>query len=94
VELQRLAKDVSSEQGLPLPADQLDFSYKLFDLNQDGTLTTEELLRALVIDAAVSEDAVDADVFAVFDTCVQQALPMWLAVAASAPDSAPSCRCR
>lgn len=34
---------------------------------QDGKLTTEELLRSLVLDGAVSEDAVDADVFAVFD---------------------------
>jgi hypothetical protein len=34
---------------------------------QDGKLTTEELLRALVLDGAVAEDAVDADVYAVFD---------------------------
>lgn len=34
---------------------------------QDGKLTTEEMLRSLVLDGAVSEDAVDADVFAVFD---------------------------
>jgi hypothetical protein len=34
---------------------------------QDGKLTTEELLRALVLDGAVAEDAVDADVYNVFD---------------------------
>jgi hypothetical protein len=34
---------------------------------QDGKLTTEELLRALVLDGAVAEDAVDADVYGVFD---------------------------
>jgi hypothetical protein len=34
---------------------------------QDGKLTTEELLRALVLDGAVGDDAVDADVYSVFD---------------------------
>uniref|UniRef100_A0A383V5T2 EF-hand domain-containing protein n=1 Tax=Tetradesmus obliquus TaxID=3088 RepID=A0A383V5T2_TETOB len=67
-ELQSLVKNVSTEANLPLvEGDQLDFSMKLFDLNQDGKLTTEELLRALVLDGAVAEDAVDADVYNVFD---------------------------
>eukprot|EP00878_Enallax_costatus_P021133 GHUV01022366.1.p1 GENE.GHUV01022366.1~~GHUV01022366.1.p1 ORF type:complete len:199 (+),score=63.38 GHUV01022366.1:90-599(+) len=67
-ELQQLVKTISAENNVPLiDTEQLDFSMKLFDLNQDGNLTTEELLRSLVLDGAVSEDAVDADVFAVFD---------------------------
>jgi hypothetical protein len=34
---------------------------------QDGKTTTEEVLRAMVLDGAVDDDAVDADVFDVFD---------------------------
>jgi len=37
-------------------------------LLQDGKLTTEELLRSLVLDGAVDENAIDADVFGVFDS--------------------------
>lgn len=59
---------LSADEGLPAIGDgQLDFSLKLFDLNQDGTLTAEELLRSLALDGAVSDDAVDADVYGVFD---------------------------
>ena len=34
---------------------------------QDGKTTSEEVLRAMVLDGAVDDDAVDADVFDVFD---------------------------
>eukprot|EP00879_Flechtneria_rotunda_P003595 GHRR01003830.1.p1 GENE.GHRR01003830.1~~GHRR01003830.1.p1 ORF type:complete len:221 (+),score=96.88 GHRR01003830.1:72-734(+) len=67
-EVQKLVKNISSENNVPLiDGDQLDFSMKLFDLNQDGKLTSEEVLRSLVLDGAVDEEAVDADVFSVFD---------------------------
>ena len=60
---------LGADEGLPAIGDgQLDFSLRLFDLNQDGTLTAEELLRSLALDGAVSEDAVDAEVFGVFDS--------------------------
>eukprot|EP00775_Hariotina_reticulata_P008853 gene8852-9032_t len=65
-ELQQLVKSISSEANLPLVGnEQIDFTMKLFDLNQ---LTTEELLRSLVLDGAVDENAIDADVFGVFDS--------------------------
>lgn len=35
--------------------------------SQDGKTTSEEVLRAMVLDGAVDDDAVDADVFDVFD---------------------------
>lgn len=34
---------------------------------QDGKTTSEEVLRAMVLDGAVDDEAVDADVFEVFD---------------------------
>lgn len=34
---------------------------------QDGNTTNEEVLRAMVLDGAVDEDAVDADVFDIVD---------------------------
>jgi hypothetical protein len=37
---------------------------------QDGKTTNEEVLRAMVLDGAVDEDAVDADVFDIFDKYV------------------------
>lgn len=59
---------ISGEEGLPLPADDaLDFATRLFDLNGDGTLTAEEILRSLALDGAVGDDAIDEGVFAVFD---------------------------
>lgn len=59
---------MTADEGVPAIGDgQLEFSLKLFDLNQDGTLTAEEMLRSLALDGAVSEDAVDAGVFDVFD---------------------------
>ncbi|KAI8462255.1 MAG: kinase-like protein [Monoraphidium minutum] len=59
---------LTAEEGVPAIGDgQLDFSLRLFDLNQDGTLTSEELLRSLALDGAVDEDAVDSGVFKVFD---------------------------
>lgn len=57
----------------PTPAQPLTLScthsitYCLAPVFQDGKVTTEELLRSLVLDGAVAEDAVDADVFNVFD---------------------------
>jgi len=36
--------------------------------NQDGVVTTEEMLRSIALDAAVDDDVIDADVVAVFDT--------------------------
>jgi hypothetical protein len=42
-ELQNLVKNVSTEANLPLvDGDQLDFSMKLFDLNQVGTVKFTE----------------------------------------------------
>lgn len=67
-ELKELSKQLADEQDMPT-ADptQLEFTYKLFDLNQDGKLTTEEVLRSIALDGAVDDDAVDESVFEVFD---------------------------
>mmetsp|Transcript_36040 Transcript_36040/g.80221 ORF Transcript_36040/g.80221 Transcript_36040/m.80221 type:complete len:243 (+) Transcript_36040:110-838(+) len=67
-ELIKMSNTVAELDELtPPPIEALDFTLKLFDLNMDGTLTTDEMLTAMVLDAAVSEDAVDADVVSVFD---------------------------
>lgn len=45
---------VSEEEGFAQPSDeQLSFTLRLFDLNQDGQLTTNEMLTALALDAVV-----------------------------------------
>lgn len=45
-EISGVSKKFGEEEGLPLPDnEQLDFSLRLYDLNQDGDLATEELLR-------------------------------------------------
>ncbi|KAG1659827.1 hypothetical protein FOA52_003770 [Chlamydomonas sp. UWO 241] len=67
-ELKQISSQVSSEENMAQPSDtQLSFTLRLFDLNQDGTLTTDEMLTSLALDAVVSEDAVDADAVKVFD---------------------------
>lgn len=67
-ELQQVVKQISQDEALPLLDDaQLDFSMRLYDLNGDGVLKSEELLRALALDGAVDDDAIDKDVVAVFD---------------------------
>lgn len=67
-ELQQISRSVSEEEGMALPNEsQLAFTLKLFDLNQDGQLTTDEMLTSLALDAVVSEDAVDEDAVKVFD---------------------------
>ncbi len=49
------AMQVSDEEGMALPNDsQIEFTLKLFDLNQDGQLTTNEMLTSLALDAVVS----------------------------------------
>lgn len=67
-ELLRTSKTVAEDIDFMIPSDeQLDFTMKLFDLNQDGTLSTDELLASIALDGAVGDDAVDADVVSVFD---------------------------
>eukprot|EP00955_Chlamydomonas_euryale_P081788 363626-Chlamydomonas_euryale.AAC.8 len=49
---------VSEEEGFAEPSSkQLSFTLRLFDLNQDGTLTTDEMLTSLAMDSVVSETA-------------------------------------
>ncbi|PNW87170.1 hypothetical protein CHLRE_02g111700v5 [Chlamydomonas reinhardtii] len=67
-ELLRTSQAVAEDVDFLVPGEgQLDFAMKLFDLNQDGTLTTDELLSAIALDGAVSDDAIDKDVVSVFD---------------------------
>jgi len=67
-ELQQISSQVSEEEGFAEPSSkQLSFTLRLFDLNQDGTLTTDEMLTSLAMDSVVSEEAVDADAVKVFD---------------------------
>ncbi|GIL81692.1 hypothetical protein Vretimale_1335 [Volvox reticuliferus] len=67
-ELLRTSKAVAEDVDFMLPDEsQLDFAMKLFDLNQDGTLSTDELLASIALDGAVGDDAIDADVVNVFD---------------------------
>jgi Ca2+-binding EF-hand superfamily protein len=69
-ELARAAERMSREAGLPaLPEGAAEFSARLYDLDGDGTLTADELLRAMALDAAVDADAgaIDAGVLSVFD---------------------------
>lgn len=46
-----------------------EYAVKLFDLNHDGKLTVEEVLRSLALDMAINDQMakVDDGVFAVFD---------------------------
>ena len=45
---------VSEEEGMAQPSEvQLAFTLRLFDLNQDLTLTTDEMLTSLALDAVV-----------------------------------------
>lgn len=67
-ELQQTSKAVATEIDFMLPGEQqLDFAMRLFDLDQDGRLTAEELLTSVALDGAVSEDALDEAVWKVFD---------------------------
>ncbi|KAG2499628.1 hypothetical protein HYH03_002567 [Edaphochlamys debaryana] len=67
-ELLRTSKQVAEDVDFLIPEEsQIDFAMKLFDLNQDGTLTTDELLASIALDGAVSDDSLDADVVKVFD---------------------------
>ncbi|KXZ50247.1 hypothetical protein GPECTOR_17g885 [Gonium pectorale] len=67
-ELLRTSQAVAEDVEFIVPEEsQLDFAMKLFDLNQDGTLTTDELLASIALDGAVGETEIDADVVAVFD---------------------------
>jgi Ca2+-binding EF-hand superfamily protein len=50
---------VSEEEGMAKPSDtQLAFTLRLFDLNQNGTLTTDEMLTSLALDAVVGLEGV------------------------------------
>ncbi len=45
---------VSEEEAMAQPTDaQLAFTMRLFDLDQNGTLTTDEMLTSLALDAVV-----------------------------------------
>ncbi|GAX78291.1 hypothetical protein CEUSTIGMA_g5733.t1 [Chlamydomonas eustigma] len=67
-EIKQLSSEVSQKEGFAEPSEtQLQFTMRLFDLNQDGTLTTNEMLTSLALDAVVSEDAVDEDTYNIFD---------------------------
>jgi hypothetical protein len=61
---QSVAEDVGF---MAPPDDRLDFALRLFDLNQDGRVSTDEMLSSLALDGAVGEEGLDADVLAVFD---------------------------
>jgi hypothetical protein len=70
-ELRELSKQLASEADVPGGAaaePDIEFTYKLFDLNADGVLTTEEVLRSIALDGAVSDDAVDSGVFKLVDS--------------------------
>lgn len=57
---------VADEESFEVPTDsQLEETLRLFDLNSDGRLALDELLVAVALDGAVSEDAVDSDVVGV-----------------------------
>jgi hypothetical protein len=69
-ELARAADAAARDAGLPaLPEGAPGFAARLYDLDGDGLLTTDELLRAMALDAAVDGDAgrLDAGVLRVFD---------------------------
>jgi Ca2+-binding EF-hand superfamily protein len=67
-DLRSFNEALSAGGELPALADgQLEFTLRLFDLNEDGRCSKEELLRSLVLDGAVSDDAVDASVVRAFD---------------------------
>jgi len=67
-EIKQLSSEVSQTEGFAQPTEtQLQFTMRLFDLNQDGTLTTDEMLTSLALDSVVSEDAVDEDAYNIFD---------------------------
>lgn len=69
-ELARAAERTGRDAGLPsLPEGAASFSARLYDLDGDGALTTDELLRAMALDSAVDPDAgaLDAGVLSVFD---------------------------
>ncbi|MEW5304916.1 MAG: hypothetical protein WDW36_007493 [Sanguina aurantia] len=67
-ELLRTSEKVADEESFEVPTDsQLEETLRLFDLNSDGRLALDELLVAVALDGAVSEDAVDSDVVGVFD---------------------------
>lgn len=58
------------EEGEPVLGNgDADYALKLFDLNQDGTVTPEEVLRALALDGAIDPRTgeVDRNVFEAFD---------------------------
>ncbi|KAI8471832.1 MAG: hypothetical protein J3K34DRAFT_224759 [Monoraphidium minutum] len=58
------------EEGGPIIGNgDPDFALKLFDLNQDGTVEPEEVLRALALDGAVNERSgnLDPNIFEAFD---------------------------
>jgi len=109
-ELRAFSKQLAEAESLPAPDEkQLDFTSRLYDLNSDGTLGTEELLRhvapicapflrrsrrqrpaaaaagrspprplvshplmrrrAVALDGAVGEDAIDEDVYKARRSC-------------------------
>lgn len=69
-ELAQAAERTGSDAGLPpLPQGAAAFSARLYDLDGDGALTSDELLRAMALDSAVDPERgmIDADVLRVFD---------------------------
>lgn len=69
-EIIEFAKKTAEDEYFPLPSeDQLDFTMRVFDLNQDNKLTMDELLSSIALDRALDEDdnVVTEAVFKVFD---------------------------
>lgn len=63
------AKVTGEEEYFPLPNEpQLDFTMRVFDLNQDGKLGFDELLTSIALDTAVGDDETVTDpIFKAFD---------------------------
>jgi len=69
-EMAGLARQVAQEEEFDEPGPELlAFSQRMFDLNQDGTTTTDEMLTSLALSNAVSEETgeVDTDAIKMFD---------------------------
>jgi len=69
-ELASAAAQMGREAGLPaLPDTAPDFAARLYDLDGDGELTTDEMLRAMALDAAVDNEAgrLDGGILRAFD---------------------------
>lgn len=68
-EILEVSKKVAEEEEFLVPPDeQIEFTMRLFDLNQDGRLTLDEMLTAMALDRGVEDGAlIDEDVLKTFD---------------------------